>query len=299
MVSNDVLTVRFGRWPDLAAQEPHLKRGGLFVPPPAPLPSPYVDVALIVIAPNARQVELRARVVQIAPGAGIALASDDPQAIQSALEPLLGVARAGATEPDLGPVEVRWGRPVVTNGACSIPPAQSGADVSEPVGVLGEPDPPVAEPLGAAEENGPAELPGLSSDSATLHDQIRAMTTSEKIRVALHGDRGARLLLLKDPNKTIHLYLLQNKRITLDEVLHIAGHRQANPEALSRIGESREWIQNPGVLAALVANPKTPTRTSIRLMRNLPQSELRRLAKSQSVPQAIAQAARKLIVSGS
>ena len=270
----------------------------MFVPPPAPLPSPYAELTLIVIAPNARQVELRARVVQIAPGAGIALASELPQAIQSALEPLLAVARTGVTEPDLGSVEVRWGRRALSTGDCSIPPAASGADDSESAVIIHPADGAGGGPSAVADENG-AEVSGLFADSATLHDQIRAMTTAEKMRVALHGDRAARLLLLKDPNKTIHLYLLQNKRITIDEVLHIAGHRQANPEALSRIGESREWIQNPSVLAALVANPKTPTRTSIRLMKNLPQSELRRLAKSQAVTHAIAQAARKLIVSGS
>jgi hypothetical protein len=149
--------------------------------------------------------------------------------------------------------------------------------------------------VGGGDESSALEA---AAGSATMLEQIRAMSSSEKLRLAIHGDRTARLLLLKDPNKTIQLHILQNKRITLEEVQHIAGNRQANPEALSRIGENREWLGHPGVVLALVSNPKTPSRTSMRLLRSLPQSEIRRLAKSPNVPQGIAQAARRLVVSG-
>jgi hypothetical protein len=165
------------------------------------------------------------------------------------------------------------------------------------------PEEPADGPLGAEAEPeavGVPEADGASDEAgaATLLAQIRAMSSSDKLRLAVHGDRAARLLLLKDPNKTIQLHILQNKRITLEEVQHIAGNRQANPEALVRIGDTREWVQHPGVLLALVSNPKTPSRTAQRLLRSLPQGELRRIAKSPNVPQAIATAARRLVIGG-
>jgi hypothetical protein len=283
LVSADVLTVLFDRWSDLAAQGTHVARGGLFVPAPEPLPKPYDELTVVVVAPDDRSVEVRARVVQIAPGVGVALASDQPREMQSALGGLLELAQSQVDAPTAAGTMVHWGRPA-WDGAASAPAEDQGGEL---------------EPL--AVEAVSAEV-DLESDAvggaATLYEQIRGMSSTEKLRLALHGDRSARLLLLKDPNKTIQLHILQNKRITIEEVQHIAGNRQANPEALVRIGETREWLQNPSVVLALVSNPKTPSRTAVRLLRSLPQSEIRRIAKSPNVSQSIAQAARRLVAGG-
>lgn len=130
----------------------------------------------------------------------------------------------------------------------------------------------------------------------TVHDQIRAMSARERMQLALSGGRTERRILIKDPNKAIHVFVLKNPRVTLDEVRYLAGYAQANPEALKMIADSREWLQSAGVVTALVRNPKTPPMTAVRLLDRLPTAELRRLAKATNVPMAISQAAKKKVI---
>ena len=139
-----------------------------------------------------------------------------------------------------------------------------------------------------------AESPA-EPDEKLLYDQIKAMSSPEKMQLALHGDRTARFLLLKDVSKGVQTFLLQNPRITLDEIRYIAGYRQANPDVLVSIAGHRDWGQNQGVLAALVRNPKTPTMTAVKLLDKVAATELRRLAKSTEVPRAVQAAARKKV----
>jgi len=133
------------------------------------------------------------------------------------------------------------------------------------------------------------------ADEGTLHDRIRKMSSREKMQLAAHGDRAARLILIKDTNKIVHTFVIQNPRITLDEVRYIAGFKQCNPDVLKTIAQNREWTQNPRVVSALVRNPKTPGQIAVRLLDKLPVSELRALAKSPSVPRAVCQAARRKV----
>lgn len=132
-------------------------------------------------------------------------------------------------------------------------------------------------------------------DDGTLNDRIRAMSARDKMQLAAHGDRAARLILIKDTNKVVHTFVIQNPRITLDEVRYIAGFKQCNPDVLKTIAQNREWTQNPRVVSALVRNPKTPAQIAVRLLDKLPMSELRALAKSPSVPRAVCQAARRKV----
>ena len=211
--------------------------------------------------PSLRRSQLRVacRVVQIASGAGIALACDDAAAIRPQFESWLARAADETDGPEAPAPLSTWGAE-----------ADSASDA--------------------------ASAGGSEAESGLLHDRIRRMGTSEKRRLALHGDRTARTLLLKDPNKTIHLFVIQNKGITLDEVRYIASNRQINPEVLKRIAGNREWLQNPRILVALVSNPKTPPSTAKALLPRLPPGEIRRIAKSQSAPSAVVAAARKLVV---
>ena len=261
--SEAVLTVIFQQVSEFLSQERHLAMGAFFVPAPDPLPEPFAELVLRIEAPTNDVAEMRVRAVQIS-DKGVALAFADVAGARAALAPLCAAAReAGAGE---GATWVFWGRPE---------PAEAPA---------------VAEPSVPPAPEAPA-----SADEALLYDQIRAMGTQEKIRLALHGDRAARLILLKDVNKTIQTFLLQNPRITIEEVRYLAGYRQASPDALQTIAAHREWGQNANVVATLVRNPKTPATIAVKLLDKVPVTELRRLAKSAEVPRAVQAAARKRV----
>ncbi|HVO31805.1 MAG TPA: hypothetical protein VMV18_13755 [bacterium] len=272
------LRVRFQRAADLLAQEAFVAKGAFFIPVPQPPPEPLVPLTLVVEGPGGVTAEFAARVVQIAP-TGIAVAVDDAKKARELLEPLLVAARAAPADPGAAPTAVTWGR--------------AEAEAASPGG-----DETAADDAGAEE---PGEEPGeeepATDEAFALREKIRAMSVPEKMALAKHGDRSARLILLKDSVKAVHLFVIQNPRITIEEIIYIAGFRQTNPEVLNMIAASKEWLQNPRVTAALVRNPKTPSTTAVRLLEKLPMSEVRRLARAADVPRAVSQAAKKKALS--
>ncbi len=143
-------------------------------------------------------------------------------------------------------------------------------------------------PLFARARNGPATPSGDN-----LRIRIGRMSSIEKQELALTGDRPERLAILKDSNKALHSALLKNRRITSEEIRMIASYRNANPDALQKIASHREWIRDPRIVSALVANPKTPPQVATRLLDKVSRTELRRLGKGVDVPPAVARAARR------
>jgi len=274
------LTVTFRGRAELLQQRQHLQRGCLFVPVPDPQPEALHDVWLTVEAPNGEAAAWTARVLQVYEGMGMALGFDDPATVRAQFE-----AWFTAPAAETGATEVGWGEPVASlppprPATVPVPPDDSGA---------------VAAGENAGDECDAEPAPTGDALAGPLADQIRAMNSQQRMHLAAHGDRAARLLLVKDPNKTIQAFLLQNPHITLEEVRYLAGSRQASPDALQVIAGHREWSQNPGVVLALVRNPKTPMGSAVRLLDRLPEQELRRLAKSPDVPRGVQLAARKRI----
>ena len=132
--------------------------------------------------------------------------------------------------------------------------------------------------------------------AGNLRLRITRMTLLEKQNLALSGNRLERMALLKDSNKSLHLLVLDNRKITSEEVRMLAGFRNANPHALQKIGTNQDWIRDARIVAALVGNPKTPTPVAVRLLDRLSITDLRRLAKANDVQPAISRAARRKLV---
>ena len=227
------ITVDLAEPDAFAAQVSHLEHGGLFVPAPKSPPQPLTVLAIRVLLPGGRAVVLTGRVVQVTPGAGMALALDPSEDLARLVEFASRGARDGSSD---GP-----------------------------------------EPAPEREDDGPG----------TLHMRIRAMSTAERRNLALKGDRSARMLLMKDSDKNLHTFVIQNPKITLDEIRYIAGYRQTHPDVLKKIAENREWIQNPRIVSAIVCNPKTPSPVALRLVDKMSPHEMRRIAKTEAAPPAV------------
>jgi hypothetical protein len=155
-----------------------------------------------------------------------------------------------------------------------------------------------AEPLAedsAAEEDAPEPDEAPEPQAPTLMSaKLSAMSVTEKMQLALSGDREARAYLLRDNNKVLHGYVLRNPRIGLDEVLYAAKMSSLSADALKFIAEHREWGVNVSVCTALARNPRMPVPLVLKLLPRLPSQELRAIAKGTGRA-AIVQAARKLI----
>jgi hypothetical protein len=121
---------------------------------------------------------------------------------------------------------------------------------------------------------------------------------SEKVNAALKGTREERTAILRENLPQLHLFVLKNPALQLDEVATIARMRTVTPEVLKTIAERREWAGRPEVAAGLVRNPKTPLGIAIRLLDAVSPTELRALAKDGNVRAPIMSAARKKVAGG-
>ena len=128
--------------------------------------------------------------------------------------------------------------------------------------------------------------------------RVRAASKPEKIQMALHGSREQRAIVLRDIDRSLHRFVLQNPRLEMDEVLAIAKMPTVTTDVLAEIGERREWFQRPDIALALIRNPKTPVPTALKLLEFCGVSEVRRLAKDTNTRQAVRAAALKKLSGG-
>lgn len=125
--------------------------------------------------------------------------------------------------------------------------------------------------------------------------QLQTMTVSQKIKLSLRGNREARMLLIRDANKMIRRFVLQNPRVGDEEIIAICKNRSADDELLRLIGDSREWTKNYQVRLSLVTNPKTPLLYALRFLPGLVDRDIRMLAKSKNVSATVSAQAKRIV----
>ena len=148
----------------------------------------------------------------------------------------------------------------------------------------------------AAVDAGRLAVVSVKPESSTLYAQLLTMGVTEKVKLALRGNKEARMLLARDGSKTIRRYVLQNPRVTEEEIVAFARDRQTDEEMLRAIMNRREWMKAYQVRLALVRNPRTPLANAIRIMGTLLQRDVERIAKSRDVPQAVVAQARRTLL---
>ena len=134
-----------------------------------------------------------------------------------------------------------------------------------------------------------------ASVEKTLLQKLQDMPVAEKIKLALRGNRETRMLLLRDANRMIRRFVLQNPRIGDDEIIAITKNRSADEELLRIIGDSREWTKNYQVRLSLTTNPKTPLVLALRFVSGLGDRDIRTLAKSKNVSSTVSAAAKRIV----
>lgn len=126
--------------------------------------------------------------------------------------------------------------------------------------------------------------------------KIQTLTVSERVQLAMKGNREIRGILVKDTNKEVMLSVLSNQKITETEIELIARNRSIADEALRRISKNREWLKNYAIVHALVTNPKTPPGISVGLVGDLKIRDLIILDKNKNVPEIVRNAAKRVLV---
>ena len=135
---------------------------------------------------------------------------------------------------------------------------------------------------------------GAESDQVLLSKLVHDMTIPQKIKLALFGNQTARALLIRDTNRQIPMFVLQNGRLNESEIFDFARNTNLTDQVLRAISSNSEWMKNYATRVAIVSNPKTPIDASLKWIKYLQPADLRRLSKSKNIPQTIATQCRKL-----
>jgi len=179
---------------------------------------------------------------------------------------------------------------IKASGRAALDALLAHAMTQKPEGEDGPLDVAIDEDVDEDEGGAPA---AVEVADGSLIQQVQAMSVAEKRQAAMKGNKDLRLILIKDTNKTIHPFVMQNPAISLDEVETISRMTGVHPDVLHTI--ARNWAKNANIVRNLVKNPKTPMPDALQLVEKLAATDLRAIAKGGSVRMAILQAARKRV----
>ena len=141
-----------------------------------------------------------------------------------------------------------------------------------------------------------AEGEVTSPERLTMLQKISRMTAKSRVKLALKGNREARNILRRDPNKSVIMGVLGNSRIMEAEVEAISAMKTLPEEALRLISLNRQWIRNYPIMHNLVRNARTPVATSLPLLNRLFPKDLKAMVTNRNVPDVLRKQAGRLSV---
>jgi hypothetical protein len=128
----------------------------------------------------------------------------------------------------------------------------------------------------------------------TLLKKITHMNVVERLTLALKGDREARMILIKDPNKLVQRCVLQSPRLSEMEVESFAKMTNLSEEVFRTISLTRKFMKSYVIIKNLVNNPKTPLDISLHLLPRLTAADLKILTTNKNIPDTLRSIAVKL-----
>ncbi len=138
--------------------------------------------------------------------------------------------------------------------------------------------------------------PAAVSPGAAAPKPWEELSTNEKMRLALHGDRDDRAAVLRDKNRSLHVSVLKNPHLTVEEVVAIAKNPQTGAELLEFIAGRSDWVGRAAVAEGVARNPKTPKDVAVRAVQFVATEPLRQMAKGVGAPPHVTAAARKRLL---
>ncbi len=136
------------------------------------------------------------------------------------------------------------------------------------------------------------EIPG---ERISMINRIMRMGIKDRVRLGQKGDREARNILIRDPNKLVSSAVINNPRITEQEVEMIAAMKSLAEDILRQIASNRQWARSYNVMHNLVRNPRTPIANSMSIMSRLQLRDLTALQKNRNVSDAVRRHALRLL----
>ena len=135
---------------------------------------------------------------------------------------------------------------------------------------------------------------GGAPERIALIRRIMLMKVKDRIKLAMKGDREARSILIRDPNKVVAAAVINNPRITDQEVEAIAAMRTVSDEVLRLISMNRGWARQYPIIHNLARNPRTPLPTGMGILPRLHAKDLKTLGQNRNVSDAVRRQALRL-----
>jgi hypothetical protein len=135
----------------------------------------------------------------------------------------------------------------------------------------------------------------ISGERVSMINRIMRMGMKDRVKLAMKGDREARTILIRDPNRIVSQAVINNARITEQEVESIAAMRAAPEDVLRQIGNNRNWARNYSIIHNLARNPRTPMGNVITILTRLQMKDLNAISKNRNVSDAVRRQAFRLV----
>jgi hypothetical protein len=131
-------------------------------------------------------------------------------------------------------------------------------------------------------------------ERVALIRRIMLMKVKDRMKLGMKGDREARSILIRDSNRIVAQAVINNPRITDQEVEAIAAMRTVSDEVLRLIGMNRAWARQYPIIHNLARNPRTPLPTAMSILLRLQTKDLKNLSQNRNVPEGVRRQAMRL-----
>ncbi len=134
----------------------------------------------------------------------------------------------------------------------------------------------------------------IGSERVSVLNRVMKMGMKDRVKLAMKGDREARNILIRDPNRIVAAAVVQNPRITEQEMEKIASMRSIPEDILRQIANDRQWSRSYAIVHNLARNPRTPIANILNILSRLQLRDLNALSKNKNVSDAVRRQALRL-----
>ncbi len=139
-----------------------------------------------------------------------------------------------------------------------------------------------------------AEDDEISGERVSMINRILRMGMKDRVKLAAKGDREARNILIRDPNRIVAQAVIGNTKITEQEVEKVAAMRSVPEDVLRQIAINRNWARNYAIMHNLARNPRTPISNVMTILNRLQLRDLQAMIKNRNVSDAARKQALRL-----
>jgi hypothetical protein len=127
----------------------------------------------------------------------------------------------------------------------------------------------------------------VTSERVSMIQKIMGLKMKDRIKYAMKGDREVRTILIRDANRLVCTAVVQNNRITEQEVEKIAAMRTVPEDVLRQIAINRNFARSYAISHNLARNPRTPISHVFTILTRLQTRDLQAMSKNRNISDAV------------